>query len=113
MRLPEATPRPCSDCPWRVNAVPGWLGPYDADEWLALAHSDEPIACHQTINEDECNEDGEADWEQRGLRQCRGAAIYRKNICKSPRDPQVAIGPVDREAVFSNPMQFKEFHGGA
>lgn len=106
MSLPNATPTPCNDCPWRTNATKGWLGPYDADEWVMLAHSDEPIACHQTIpgNVDI------GDWETDGMKQCRGAASYRANVCKSPRDPQVARGPVDRENVFTSPMAFKEHH---
>jgi len=111
--LPAATPNPCNDCPWRRKSARGWLGPYDADEWIALAHSDEPIACHETIDEDAVDDEGEADWNQPGLRQCRGAAIYRKNICKSPRSADVAIGPVDRETVFSNPMEFKNHHENA
>lgn len=99
--LPESTPRPCNDCPWRRVSAPGWLGPYDADEWVALVHSDEPIACHETIVEDE---------EWGGAKQCRGAATYRANVCKSPRDPSVAVGPVDREHVFASPVEFKAHH---
>ena len=49
-------------------------------------------------------------WDAEGIKQCRGAAIYRANVCKSPRDPEVARGPVDRENVFASPMAFKEHH---
>lgn len=71
----EATPlssqltKPCSDCPWATNAVNGWLGPHTAQEWLALIHSEGRIDCHVF--------DGP---------QCAGAAIFRANVCKSPRD---------------------------
>jgi hypothetical protein len=75
----------------------------DADEWVACAHSDEPIACHQTIVDDD-------DWDAEGIKQCRGAAQYRANVCKSPRDREVVVGPADREAIFSNPMEFKAHH---
>jgi len=50
MTLPQATPRPCNDCPWRRKSCAGWLGPF-------------------------------------GIKQCAGAAVYRANVCKSPRDP--------------------------
>lgn len=108
MTLPAATPNPCDDCPWRRNSIKGWLGPQTADEWLALAHADGPIACHQTIKH--ADENGEADWDDPGLRQCRGAAIFRANICKSPRDPEVARGPADRDRVFSWDNEFKGHH---
>lgn len=103
MSLPDATPKPCNDCPWRKTSAPGWLGPMDADEWVKLAHSDEPIACHQTIVLP-------ADWDDGVVRQCAGAASYRANVGKMPRDPQVAIGPKD-SAVFSSPVDFSAYHG--
>lgn len=98
----DCPPKPCDDCPWRRNAAKGWLGPLSAQDWVALAHSDEKVACHQTIEiEDE--------WTA-GTKQCRGIAIYRANIAKSPRDRTVVVGPVDRDRVFSNPMEFKTHH---
>ena len=95
-------PKPCDDCPWRRNAVAGWLGPYDFDEWLILAHCDEPIACHQTIVEDESFE---------GTRACAGAAIYRANVAKIPRLAPLShqMAP-DREAVFAMPTEFVRHH---
>ena len=101
--LPEACVNPCNDCPWRRKALPGWLGPFYAEQWVALAHSEEPIACHQTI-------EVEDDWTQPGLRQCAGAATYRSNVAKRPRNPQVALRPVDRDRVFSGPSEFTEHH---
>lgn len=65
------------------------------------AHSEEPIACHKTIQVND-------EWE--GARQCRGAAIYRANVCKLPRSDEVVVGPVDRESVFATPSQFIEHH---
>jgi hypothetical protein len=100
--LPEATARPCNECPWRRNAARGYLGPFTAEEWLLLAHSDEAIACHLTIEE-------EGSWEG-NTKQCRGAAICRANMAKTPRDPEVITGPKDRELVFGTPMEFREHH---
>lgn len=95
MTLPPVRPTPCFDCPWRRDSAAGWLGPYTAEEWWQLAHSDQPIACHITIPES-----GEEDWEVKGILQCAGAAIYRTNVHKSPRDPEVATLPGDLETVF-------------
>lgn len=110
--LPPGLPNPCNDCPWRRNAKPGWLGPYSAETWIKLAHTDQPIACHETIEPMV----GEASWDQPGLRQCTGAAIYRANAMKSPRNPQDAehfVEP-DEEKVFSDVMgrDFIAYHHG-
>jgi hypothetical protein len=92
--LPEATKVPCNECPWVRTSAPGWLGPYTAREWVALAQSDSPIACHTTITED-------GQWDTPGIRQCKGAAIYRANVLKSPRHPNVARAQADTETVFT------------
>jgi hypothetical protein len=102
--LPEMTKATCDECPWRRNSAPGWLGPLSAEDWVRLAHSDEPIACHKTIVADD-------EWETGHVYQCAGAAVYRKNVCKLP-PPGVALAEApDRENVFSNPMEFREHHG--
>jgi hypothetical protein len=99
--LPAALQRPCGDCPWRRAAAIGWLGPYDVYEWAALIQSDEPIACHERIREDES-------WE--GARQCAGAAIMRANMGKLPRDREVAVAKRDTEHVFANVHEFVKYH---
>ena len=103
--LPRPTVRPCNGCPWRRQSAPGWLGPLTAGEWVELVHSDEAIACHETIEE-------EGRWDTPRIRQCAGAASYRANVAKCPRDPEVAVGPVDREGVFAAPFQFVDHHTG-
>lgn len=100
--LPPATSSPCNDCPWRRNAIAGWLGPHTASEWLDIAHGESAIACHQTIDHN-----GQ-DWSE--LKQCRGAAIFRANVAKLPRNPKVAVGPEDHEHVFSSSKEFLEHH---
>jgi hypothetical protein len=104
MALPEVTSKPCNECPWRREHAPGWLGPLTAEEWVELAHSDEPIACHLTIQKD---------GEFYGTRQCAGAAQYRTNVFKSPRDPEVATaGARDDSAIFGSAREFLVHHGG-
>lgn len=91
----------CGECPWSRDAAPGWLGPFSVEKWIMLARSDEPIACHKTIREG----DG---WD--GASQCRGAAIFRKHMAKSPRDSRIAVGPENREQVFSTHVEFSDHH---
>lgn len=86
--------KPCSDCPLRRDAVPGWLGGTGTpEEWAQCLHSDNPMLCHVHAGA-----------------QCAGAAIYRANVCKSPRDKSVLLLPQDREKVFVSPMQFVDYH---
>lgn len=100
---PPVRDRPCAECPWRRSAAPGWLGPMDAAQWLVLADSDLPIACHTTIVESE-------HWRP-GTLQCAGAAIFRANNCKLPRGIEgVAVGERDPENVFSRGLEFLQHH---
>ena len=107
MRPPAKNP--CNDCPWRRDAIPGWLGPHTAEEWTQMAHADGQIACHQTIPAD-TPEDG-SDLDQ--MTACAGAAIFRANIAKSPRPlrglPEYRLA-ADRERVFSWDDEFIAYH---
>jgi len=99
--LPPACAKPCKECPWRRESAGGWLGPWTAEEWVALANSDEAIACHTTIEIDGV-------WTAR-TKQCAGAASYRKATGKVPRDRQVACGPV-QDNCFTNRVEFLDHH---
>lgn len=104
----EATPssrqhrQPCSDCPLRRDAVPGWLGESPtnrgelatAAEWIDMLHGETRIDCHTRIGP-----------------QCAGAAIYRGNVCKMPRDRELLVLPADDRRVFSDADEFRERHG--
>lgn len=85
--------KPCSDCPFRRDALAGWLGGQTPEHFMRLAMSDSPEPCHATIGP-----------------QCAGIAIFRANICKVPRDPEVLQLPRDKEAVFAWPNEFIEHH---
>lgn len=89
----EQHERACSDCPWARMSLRGWLGALSADEWLQEAHGEADIQCHVLT----------------GV-QCAGAAIYRANMGKLPRNPNLMRLPTDRVAVFANPREFKEHH---
>lgn len=42
--------------------------------------------------------------------QCAGGAIYRDNVCKSPRDKTLLRLPQDKKRVFSSPQEFLNHH---
>lgn len=94
---------PCKECPFRIVAPAGWLGPYSAEEWIHLVQSDQIIACHLHVFP---AAHGVNNWDGT---QCAGAADYRANVSKSPRDPSVIIGKKNPD-VFSTPMEFLDHH---
>jgi hypothetical protein len=104
-RCHQLRPRPCKECPWRRDSQPGYLGPLDAETWLVAAHGDQPIACHETIKS------SDQPWNE--LKQCRGSAIFRANVFKSPRNRDVAVGPLDTKMVFGTNEEFLEHHEAA
>lgn len=85
--------QPCSDCPYRRDAIPGWLGGSTPEEYALLAHGEAMIMCHT----------------KRGP-QCAGAAIYRANVCKNPRTPDHLRLPEDTVKVFSSMREFIDYH---
>jgi hypothetical protein len=87
--------KPCSDCPFARTAVRGWLGPYTAEEWVRLIHGEGKVECHTLIGP-----------------QCAGAAIYRGNVCKDPRDSSLLTLPKNVTLVFRNPQEFMTHHTG-
>lgn len=84
---------PCSDCPFRRDSLPGWLGGSTSAQYAKLACSDEIILCHTVIGP-----------------QCAGAAIYRANICKEVRSKKVLRLPKDKVKVFAWVTEFMEHH---
>ena len=85
--------KPCSDCPWARDALPGWLGSMSPEEWVAAAHGEAIAECHAHT----------------GV-QCAGMAIYRANVAKLPRSREALKLPADRELVFASAKEFKEHH---
>lgn len=85
--------QPCSDCPWARDALHGWLGGASVEEWLQAAHGDERIDCHVLQGA-----------------QCAGAAIFRRNTCKTSRDPEVLVLPRDIVTVFASDAEFADHH---
>lgn len=84
---------PCSDCPWRRDSLPGWLGALKPDAWIEVAHGESRVDCHVITNQ-----------------QCAGVAVYRANVCKTPRDAKLLQLPADRAKVFAWSTEFLEHH---
>jgi|SRR3974390_154512 len=95
-RTPCQHKTPCSDCPWAREALKGWLGALTPDEWIAIIHGEAIIDCHT-----------QAPW------QCAGAAIYRANVCKTPRYGVILQLEPDTGKVFATPEEFLKHHAQA
>jgi hypothetical protein len=85
---------PCKECPWRRTAPRGWLGGVvPAEVYVATAHGEGQIDCHM-----------------RNKLQCAGAAIFRDNVFKDPRNKKLLVLPANHELVFSSSEEFLEHH---
>lgn len=85
--------KPCSDCPWRRASLRGWVGSATPEAWIQAAHGEERIDCH-TIEGP----------------QCAGAATYRANVGKLPRDSSLLTLPRNTTTVFGGRDEFLEHH---
>jgi len=90
---PRQHTKPCSDCPWRRDSLPGWLGDRAPERWMQSVLGDAPIYCHVLLPH-----------------QCMGAATFRANICKIPRDRTAIAALPDRSKVFGMPAEFLKHH---
>jgi len=93
----EQHKKPCVDCPFGRIAVKGWL-PETPEQWLLHAHGDGRIECHTM------QRSSEQAW------QCAGGAIFRANVCKSPRDSDALRLPRNKKLVFANNQEFFDHH---
>lgn len=90
---------PCKECPWRRKSPRGWLGaskngkPIEASTYVQTAHFEGQIDCHM-----------------KGKLQCAGAAIFRGNVLKLPRNKKLLVLPNDHALVFSSSEEFLAHH---
>lgn len=86
--------RPCKNCPFRVDCLPGWLGRERATEIADALLDERPgltFACHETTEFTE-DDEGEALYTPKGGEQhCAGAMVL-----------------VDREGVANQMLQIAE-----
>lgn len=94
MTKPKQHVKPCSECPWRRTAPRGWLGlGLKPEYYIEGAHGEAWIHCHMTA-----------------AHQCAGAAIYRSNVCKEPRNKTYLRLPRDHKTIFSSATEFLKHH---
>lgn len=86
--------KPCSDCPFSRTSLAGWLGSDSPEQWMGHVHGEARVECHVY-----------------GDAQCAGAAIYRANVAKKPRDRGALTLPANRAIVFASPAEFLAHHG--
>lgn len=97
--------KPCDECPWRRSHMPGWLGGYEAEDYIRQIQFDgPPLPCHKTFPEG--NGPAKA--------MCAGALIFMKNSIKSAQHPDYGDAmqhiTADKEAVFTWPHEFLQHH---
>ncbi len=103
--------KPCSDCPFRRKAMPGWLGGSAPEGFIDCMQRDEPLPCHQTIDYDDPH------WLVKWMGQggdvgnvCAGSLIFMANKIQRPHDPNFPTMKPDHETVFSNSVEFVRYH---
>jgi hypothetical protein len=100
--------KPCKDCPFRKDSLPGWLGAYEtAEEFIGIHYQCEiRNPCHMTVDYTDPN------WRE-GLEEaspCAGQAVMFRNSGKLPRNWTPIDVEVDREHVFTWPPDFIKHH---
>jgi hypothetical protein len=104
----EPVKKPCSDCPFRKIAGPGWLGGGSPESFIDCINHDEPLPCHQTIDYTDHG------WKDKWVKQkigsmCAGALHLQNHMCKSPRDKTFPkLGP--NADVFDRALDFVRYH---
>jgi hypothetical protein len=72
--------KPCNDCPFRKNSLPGWLGPWETPlELHRFVMAENEFPCHKTMT-DEFGDDVP----EHKQSYCRGAILYMKKNSKMP-----------------------------
>lgn len=104
--------KPCKECPWRKDSIPGWLGDSTPLEFLQLNESEQHMPCHLTVDYES------DDWEElvQDAPACAGRLVHLKNRCKQPMDPSLAEAmkgvEADHDKIFFDPSEFFRHHGG-
>ena len=103
----------CAECPFRANAVRGWLGPSTPEQVNNAARGEEPYICHMDIARLDEEGLGPEEVEEQG-QYCVGMSRYRNSICKSSRDPEQFQFQQELKKVPDKPLippnRFLEYH---
>lgn len=105
----------CSECPFKRESLPGWLGSAESAREFLIPHWDmeRPLTCHMEVDWD-ADEKRQVKMQNKAGCLCRGLLAMMKNVAKRPRDRILAAArdnvPADRETFFSHPGEFFEHH---
>lgn len=94
---------PCSECPYRRRAPPGWLGGHPVEVYAEHIRRQAPVACHKTVRSDG----------QGQPHLCTGWAQALNNGVSTPRDDQLAAEVAKagtNPEVFSWAAEFEKHH---
>lgn len=99
--------KPCRECPFRKEALAGWLGSSTPEQFLATTMADHAMPCHLTVDYGDRN--WKAQLESGKASHCAGALDFFANICKMSRDRNRPRGQRN-DAVFASPQAFLAHH---
>lgn len=109
----EMCKSPCSECPFRRDAMRGHVGNYESVDEFYSTHvqADTLNPCHMTMEEYQ-NPNWDDKFKKGELgKSCAGQAVFYKNMCKIDRNGQISTKvKQDHENVFSWPHEFLEYH---
>lgn len=77
---------PCSECPFRKNSLPGYLGGFTAEETIRVAVSESNFDCHLTRIDENGNGIPE---DSKKRKACAGRMLFATNTAKSFRRPEL------------------------
>lgn len=69
--------KPCVECPFRKKHLPGWLGPWEANDLILHVHRDGAFPCHRTIKKDIPESE---------MQSCAGATIHMNRSIKRSKN---------------------------
>jgi len=102
--------KPCNECPFRRDSLPGYLGNYSSpEEFIAETMSDTEQPCHMSVDYED------PDWVSSlgdKANHCYGSLVFFRNICKMSRDPDRPRAEANHDEVFSSPSEFTSHHKG-
>lgn len=97
---------PCNECPWRLNALQGFMGGHPVELYADAVANNEVTACH--------NKDFGPNSTRTSM--CAGALATAANACILPHrtlgGPEARQVVGKREDCFTHPAKFYEYHTG-
>jgi hypothetical protein len=104
----------CAECPFRANALKGWLGPWVIEDFELMIHTDFDLICHVDISK--MQERGlSTDEIQQTGQHCVGMLRYMNSVCKLSRNGVKAAAQQAVEEIPDQPVisawEFSKYHG--